>query len=572
MKPNYAVLLLSFLLSSLLHAQNIPSYLPSSGLVAWYPFSGNVIDSSGNGNNGTLNGSVSLTNDRFGNANSCYSFPGTSNSYIDCGNSSSLQIIEAISISGWFYMDGGNYNPRIISFEGSGGFGVFMDGTLNTSRIIHATNYNADGTGTGFCCSSSQGFSVAALQWHHFIYTADSTGLAKMYIDGDLVGTYQGTPVTNISFAGAVLNIGRLSKPAYDAWGGKLDDIGIWNRALSSSEIQTIYSACTLTYSVPQDTLIACGVDSTQIDAGSGFSTYAWSNGANTQSTYVSTSGMYHITVTNSNGCEAEDSVYVSLINAQIEQNDTTICAFESINLGLATFDNSTSPDLMQSDLQNGLLAWYPFNGNSNDESGNGNHGTATGALLTTNRTGDAATAYNFDGNDRIDFPGTILSTTDTEVSISLWFKLDTLIPVVYTVLRYRFNGHNYAITKFSSNTIQMLIWDGSSWTIIYEELANTNWNHCVITNSSSANESNVYLNGILVGTEAYVNNGDIENVGFTAGVYPTGTSYTYGIIDDIAIYNRALSLNEARLLSWYNSYSWSTGDTTATINVTPTQ
>ncbi|MEN9333736.1 MAG: hypothetical protein RLY35_916, partial [Bacteroidota bacterium] len=44
----------------------------------------------------------------------------------------------------------------------------------------------------------------------------------------------------------------------------------------------------------------------------------------------------------------------------------------------------------------NGLVAWYPFNGNANDESGNGNNGTVNGATLTMDRNGNASGAYGF--------------------------------------------------------------------------------------------------------------------------------------------------------------------------------
>ena len=47
-----------------------------------------------------------------------------------------------------------------------------------------------------------------------------------------------------------------------------------------------------------------------------------------------------------------------------------------------------------------GLVAYYPFNGNANDESGNGNHGTVSGASLTYDRSGSTRSAYSFDGVD----------------------------------------------------------------------------------------------------------------------------------------------------------------------------
>lgn len=50
----------------------------------------------------------------------------------------------------------------------------------------------------------------------------------------------------------------------------------------------------------------------------------------------------------------------------------------------------------------NGLVGYWPFNGNANDESGNGNNGSNNGATLTTDRNGVANQAYSFDGNDFI--------------------------------------------------------------------------------------------------------------------------------------------------------------------------
>ena len=46
----------------------------------------------------------------------------------------------------------------------------------------------------------------------------------------------------------------------------------------------------------------------------------------------------------------------------------------------------------------NGLIGWWPFNGDTNDESGNGNHGTISGTKLTSDRFGNANSAYSFDG------------------------------------------------------------------------------------------------------------------------------------------------------------------------------
>jgi hypothetical protein len=51
-------------------------------------------------------------------------------------------------------------------------------------------------------------------------------------------------------------------------------------------------------------------------------------------------------------------------------------------------------------DLKKGLVAYYPFSGNANDESKNGNHGTVKGATLTTDRNEKTNGAYSFDGKN----------------------------------------------------------------------------------------------------------------------------------------------------------------------------
>jgi gliding motility-associated-like protein len=71
------------------------------------------------------------------------------------------------------------------------------------------------------------------------------------------------------------------------------------------------------------------------LDAGAGFTSYNWSNGDSTQTTYAKATGMYSIVVTDTNGCSAEDSVFVSIINDSIVQNDTIICKGDSVSLSV---------------------------------------------------------------------------------------------------------------------------------------------------------------------------------------------------------------------------------------------
>ena len=67
-----------------------------------------------------------------------------------------------------------------------------------------------------------------------------------------------------------------------------------------------------------------------------------------------------------------------------------------------------------------GLVGYWPFTGNANDASGNGNNGTVNGATLTTDRFGNANSAYSFDGNDRINLSLIDLSSYN-QMSMDIW-------------------------------------------------------------------------------------------------------------------------------------------------------
>ena len=94
---------------------------------------------------------------------------------------------------------------------------------------------------------------------------------------------------------------------------------------------------CTIPgYNSLPDTMKICG-GSTILNAGVGFSSYLWSNGLTTQSITANQGGLYKVTVTDAAGCTADDSCFVSLINADIVQTDTTICPGSLVKLNIDT-------------------------------------------------------------------------------------------------------------------------------------------------------------------------------------------------------------------------------------------
>jgi len=80
---------------------------------------------------------------------------------------------------------------------------------------------------------------------------------------------------------------------------------------------------------------------------------------------------------------------------------------------------------LVTAGLRANLVAYYPFNGNADDASGNGYHGIVTGATPCADRFGHANSAYSFPGvNDHIEVPDS--PTATTYVDFSAWVRLDS--------------------------------------------------------------------------------------------------------------------------------------------------
>ena len=88
------------------------------------------------------------------------------------------------------------------------------------------------------------------------------------------------------------------------------------------------------------------------------------------------------------------------------------------------TFNIAVRPDYLPT---NGLMAWYPFNGNATDESGNGNNATIHGPSLTTDRENNVNSSFVFNGTDYLLVEGDE-SLESNELTISLWANASSLI------------------------------------------------------------------------------------------------------------------------------------------------
>ncbi len=235
MRPNLKTKLVGILTVAAavaIHAQ-APPFL-TNRLVAYYPFNGNANDVSGNTNNGTLFGAATFGTDRFGNADSCLSLPGTA------GTGSGVNIptltsnsYQPVTYSAWFLLS--NYPPApsfasvmtLVGREqcGNGSVGAVC---LFSQAGTGLTNILSYYTGAG---GYATGLVPPTNKWCQVVFTIGSAGTGSFYFNGTNVhGTGSFSPGQPLEFT-----IGVSAAPNGDCtanhyvWNGLIDDVLIYN-------------------------------------------------------------------------------------------------------------------------------------------------------------------------------------------------------------------------------------------------------------------------------------------------------------------------------------------------------
>jgi hypothetical protein len=227
-------LTLAFLLSAI--APAFSQQKLSEGRLIWLPFEGNAIDRSGNDQNGTVVG-ASLATDRFGNANHAYFFDGMDD-YID---------IPATTLQNSQYSYSLWANPMSMPYEGAtsrllsiGGPGGDQDVSLGNGYVAiskgwDGAGYNTDGT--------VNHYSVGTLPVQNTWYLTRDGNALKLYVNGQLVGsdvTYGKLPYYGYGQVNAIIGT-RSTFSQY--FHGMIDDVAIYNRALTAQEVTDLYNA-----------------------------------------------------------------------------------------------------------------------------------------------------------------------------------------------------------------------------------------------------------------------------------------------------------------------------------------
>jgi hypothetical protein len=202
--------------------------------VAYYPFNGNADDESGNGNNGIVT-DATLTTDRHSQSNKAYDFDGIT-SEIRVPDAPELDMgVGSFTICFWVQTSQVTSDGRIIDKRGTGA-DIGYTSLLNGGGFIELSAFSGNEARDGTLGIVNDG------SWHFVVHEYDTLA-QQMYtrLDGGLrsLGTYIGD-VGSLDNAKDLYIGRRLTGGRY--FDGKIDDIGIYKRILTSAEIQALYN------------------------------------------------------------------------------------------------------------------------------------------------------------------------------------------------------------------------------------------------------------------------------------------------------------------------------------------
>lgn len=451
-----------------------------NGLVGYWTFDGknmtNAIatDVSGNGNNGTL---INNPTRAIGKIGQGLTFRG-SGDYISIPHNVNLNAYP-ISFGGWFKttLNSGLRAGFISKYTGASANG-WETGII--SKKVYAFYYGAS-SNVGIATSIS-GFNDD--KWHHSMNVVDVSGM-KVYVDGILIATSSWSAAPSVTTS---VSVGRIAEADLNSdFPGSLDDMRVYNRAISAQEVLALYKAGQ----------VATNVSPT--------------------------------------------------VNAPI--------AGTGINSGLIgywTFDGKNMTNTTATDV-----------------SGNGNNGTLTNMTAASSATiGKIGQALNFDGiDDFISVAHNTVYNTGGTLSIALWEKLKNTNSqgslLMKSVTSGIFNG--FGLSQSGSDCINGPVGKKLSFSLLENyptigrcmyttnDVIDGKWHHVVVTSDLVGATTKIYIDGVSVPV----------TTGYTAGVYPNTNStavikiganndagwFLNGKIDDVRIYNRALSSNEVQAL-----------------------
>lgn len=262
----------------------VPNYVPNANLISWYSFDGDANDDATSGNDLTVMNGAALTTDRNMTPNSAYDFNGTNQYLVNSSPSFSFGQASTFTVSCWMYRSSLGYGVAMMNGTSSGTNFVWLFQTGSTGVLSFGTNKQ----GSAWFWAQD---TYAATQWEHLVGTYDN-GAMTFYKNGVQVITATNSH-TGTGQAVMPLFVGKGVSGAF--FTGKVDDIGIWDRVLTPTEVLALYNGCGNIISAQPNNINTNNGSTAKFSVNSAISsaTYQWQNFNGTTYQDLSNGGQY---------------------------------------------------------------------------------------------------------------------------------------------------------------------------------------------------------------------------------------------------------------------------------------
>lgn len=534
-----------------------------NGLIGWWPFESNLIDFTSSYNGTGIGSGVTYTN---GEVNLGLQLDGSANAWADLG---AFTNVGTSDFTVEFWINTTKTDPSLrTELVGKRGYcdpyHSFFDIQMQTTGAI-CFNYG-DANQVGYIDTASSA-TVADGVFHHVACVRQGTN-ALIYIDGVLSGAQSPADGQIASMSNTDdlrIGIGPCVPWNYSYFTGSLDELAIYNRALSPTDIQNIYNAgasgkCNGGGSAPvitqQPTSLTVGTGSlvsfTVTATGTAPLSYQWSFNASAISGATNSS----LSITNVHPANA-GSYSVVVANAfGTAQGGATLTVTNAGSGGGVT--NCVSIP--------GLVNWWQAEGDALDSVGT-NNGTISGG--TTYTVGEVGQSFSLSGSGGVTMDATVANFRTNDFTVEFWMKSGSTQPATVVGKRTICNlGPAWDIlTGYVNGTscpnqigFEIISSSGAYSAIVRTvNINDNNWHHVALVRSGLV--SSMYIDGTLGATNDIqppspvdINNSSSLQIGMNPCHGPGGLAPYVGNLDELGIFNRALTAGEIQTI--YNAGS----------------
>ncbi len=542
---------------------------PTNGLVGYWTFDegtgSTTYDSSGNNNNGAWQGTASGTSGYYSAGKLgtwAGTFDGTDN-YVDISNQAQFNFADAtFTATGWFKTSTTSAEFILGKVVNGGGWGVAVNWGSCVGGAGHLCATMKDSLNSQFVQTASTS-NLNDNNWHQFaavITTNTTNGSAQsalMYIDGALS---QGSTTLDSNpyvVASGDLHIGnRNTTPSNPTsyFAGSIDDIRIYNRALSSAEVQALYSSSATTYqryfylsdayrtSAGNLTATASG---NYYDPSAKLVTAVTSNASTNSFAYATTTISEYLTRNANNIYDQSDWSGGS-------GQDTPVTVAGNTFATSTKIVTNAAGQLTLSTAPSGLVGWWTFDEGTGttayDSSGNGNNGTfsSPAPTWTTGEVGSGALSFN--GTSSYVSVPSGPTLTYNPITFAVWVNEPTSTLGTFMIGKSTYGGF---LRDYGNGQYEWDIYSGGEHNIFATIPSYNQWHFIVGTYDGSVQK--LYVDGTLAtSTNLSVTPQTTSDFGIGACIFCGPSQFTKGLLDDARIYNRALSATEVQRL--YNA------------------